>query len=71
MASIIRYRRVRSLGRHDDPAGGSFEELKGADIPLGIEPDWTYHEFSREGWSPGEVIVLGTDGIWETRNPQG
>ncbi|MBW1712991.1 MAG: SpoIIE family protein phosphatase [Deltaproteobacteria bacterium] len=54
-----------------DPADGSFDELKGADIPLGIESDWPYQEFSREGWKAGQIIVLGTDGIWETRNPGG
>jgi len=54
-----------------DPAEGVFEELAGSDIPLGIEGDWTFTEFSRDGWRPGQVIVLGTDGIWETRSPEG
>jgi sigma-B regulation protein RsbU (phosphoserine phosphatase) len=26
---------------------------------------------SRRAIEPGQVIVIGTDGIWEARNPQG
>jgi sigma-B regulation protein RsbU (phosphoserine phosphatase) len=52
-------------------ARDEFSELSGKDIPLGIEADWTFHEGSRRGFETGEVIVLGTDGIWETRNEAG
>ena len=51
------------------PGNRSFEELAGQDIPLGLQADWEYHEFEKTGWDGGEVIVLGTDGIWEARNP--
>jgi serine phosphatase RsbU (regulator of sigma subunit) len=54
-----------------DPATDSFEELGGQDIPLGIRSDWTYREHSREGWRHGQVILIGTDGIWETRDASG
>lgn len=54
-----------------DPASDSFEEISGPDIPLGIEPDWIYEEGSRGGFRPGQVIAIGTDGIWETRNAAG
>ena len=54
-----------------DPEKDLFEEMSGSDIPLGINPDWKFKEFSRNDWSPGQFIVLGTDGIWESRNPQG
>ena len=54
-----------------DPDQDLFEEMSGSDIPLGINPDWKFKEFSRSDWSPGQFIVLGTDGIWESRNPQG
>jgi sigma-B regulation protein RsbU (phosphoserine phosphatase) len=52
-------------------ARDEFSELPGKDIPLGIEADWTYHERSRQGFETGEVIVIGTDGVWETRNEAG
>lgn len=67
-------RKLRWLSAGHDPAllyhpgSGAFEELAGEDIPLGLEADWQYHEFERTGWIGGEVIVLGTDGIWEARN---
>ena len=54
-----------------DPVEGTFDELAGTDIPLGIQGDWAFSEFSRADWRPGQVIVLGTDGIWETRSPGG
>jgi sigma-B regulation protein RsbU (phosphoserine phosphatase) len=67
-------RQLRWLSAGHDPAlvyhpqRDSFEELEGADIPLGLEESWAYHEFDRSGWDAGEVIVIGTDGIWEARN---
>ena len=54
-----------------DPATDGFEELGGRDIPLGVRPDWEYREYAREGWRHGQVILIGTDGIWETRNDAG
>lgn len=54
-----------------DPLEGRFGELAGTDIPLGIETEWPFKEFSRGDWAEGQIIVLGTDGIWETRNPAG
>jgi len=54
-----------------DPALGSFSELGGPDVPLGIDPDWTFSEQAREGFAAGEILLIGTDGIWETRNADG
>ena len=54
-----------------DPATDTFGELAGCDIPLGIEPDWEFTEHPPAELRDGEVIVIGTDGIWETRNPHG
>ncbi len=53
------------------PATDSFSELGGADIPLGIEAEYAYSAFDRDGLEPGQVIVIGTDGIWDTRNANG
>ena len=54
-----------------NPGTDAFEELRGGDLPLGIVADEAYQEFAREGLVPGQVIVLGTDGIWESRNRAG
>jgi len=51
-----------------DPPTDSFEELGGEDIPPGVRQDWSYREYSRDGWRHGQVILIGTDGIWETRD---
>jgi sigma-B regulation protein RsbU (phosphoserine phosphatase) len=53
------------------PGTGEFDELRSGDVPLGIEPDIAYREFSRHCAQPGTVFVIGTDGIWEARNPEG
>ncbi len=53
-----------------DPGTDSFGELGGGGIPLGIEMNWAYKEFRRDRLDPGQIIVIGTDGIWETHNPQ-
>ncbi len=52
-----------------DPASDQFSELATEDIPLGVDPDWHYQSLNRSEWLDGEIIVLATDGIWETRNP--
>jgi sigma-B regulation protein RsbU (phosphoserine phosphatase) len=52
-----------------DPSSGSFNELNGEGSVLGIDADWTFKEYKHAGWSAGQVIVIGTDGIWETENP--
>ncbi len=54
-----------------NPATDVFVELSGADIPMGLDGDWEYQEFERGGWIDGQVIVIGTDGIWETRDTSG
>ena len=53
-----------------DPSSGSFNELNGRGTVLGIDPDWTFRDYKQSGWSDGQIIVIGTDGIWETENPK-
>ena len=53
-----------------DPSSGSFNELNGRGSVLGIDADWTFQEYKHSGWSEGQIIVIGTDGIWETENHQ-
>jgi sigma-B regulation protein RsbU (phosphoserine phosphatase) len=54
-----------------DPNSDIFEELRGpAGIPIGVVPDWDYEEDEKTGLEKGQVIVISTDGINETLNPQ-
>ncbi|MDQ7831253.1 MAG: SpoIIE family protein phosphatase [Desulfovibrionaceae bacterium] len=54
-----------------DPASDAFAELGGKGIPLGIDRDWVFTWDQRTALPPDCVVVLGTDGIWEARNPDG
>ena len=47
-----------------------FDELKGKGVPLGFDDSIEYRAFQRRIES-GQVIVIGTDGIWEMRNNAG
>jgi len=53
-----------------DPASNSFAELDGRGMALGIDPDAVFLQQDRD-LSAGRIILLGTDGIWETRSPEG
>ena len=52
-----------------DPSSGSINELNGRGTVLGFDAGWTFEEYKHSGWSEGQIIVIGTDGIWETENP--
>jgi sigma-B regulation protein RsbU (phosphoserine phosphatase) len=54
-----------------DPQSDLFEELAGPGLALGVDGEWNYATNRKEGLKEGQIIVLGTDGIWETQNPQG
>ena len=54
-----------------DPASRSFEILSGTGLVLGVEADYAYQEYSLQSWTSGSVIIVGTDGIQETRNNRG
>jgi phosphoserine phosphatase RsbU/P len=51
-----------------NPETGLFEELKGPGMALGIDEDMEFVENHHVGLSSGQIIAIGTDGIWETRN---
>lgn len=51
-----------------DPATGTFENLMGPGIPLGVTPEWTYTENRRPWLRNGQMLVLYTDGIHEARD---
>jgi sigma-B regulation protein RsbU (phosphoserine phosphatase) len=54
-----------------DSATGVFSELGGDGMVLGVEDKAACREYEKQGWAPGTVIVIGTDGVTETRNPAG
>lgn len=43
-----------------------FESLKGEGIPLGVEKNTTYAAQSVDHLESGDLLILGTDGLWET-----
>lgn len=54
-----------------DPQHDVFEELKGEGIALGVMDDVLYNEHRRENLANGQIIAIGTDGIWEAFNIHG
>jgi sigma-B regulation protein RsbU (phosphoserine phosphatase) len=54
-----------------DPITDTFEELRGTGMALGVNADGQYLEFEKADLAKGQIIILGTDGIWEARNPKG
>lgn len=61
---------------HDSPIvfdGESliFSEPEGGNVPLGIMPNVEYKEYECATGPRGSIVVLGTDGIWETLSPLG
>ena len=53
-----------------DPATDTFKLLSGKGLPLGVDQNAVYEE-NRHPLSPGNIIVIGTDGIWEAFDQHG
>lgn len=53
------------------PASDAFTELEGSGIPLGIMSDAAYEQYQTNALKSRDVLVIGTDGIWESRSPAG
>ncbi|MBW2469899.1 MAG: serine/threonine-protein phosphatase [Deltaproteobacteria bacterium] len=49
-----------------DPASDRFEELYGSGLALGWDENYQYEENQRTDLTGGQLIFMGTDGIWET-----
>ena len=54
-----------------DPADDRFEELYGSGLALGLDETYQYEENEWKGLAKGQIIYIGTDGIWEAVNPEG
>ncbi|WP_051261906.1 PAS domain S-box protein [Desulfovibrio inopinatus] len=54
-----------------DPATDAFSELIGRGLPLGVDETISYISCEHHGFGHGQILALGTDGIWEARNAVG
>lgn len=51
-----------------DGKSSEFRELKARGLPLGVMPETKYEEVCCDTLHSGEVMLIGTDGIWEAMN---
>ena len=49
------------------PSTDSFAELKGRGAAIGIDDQWVLQDYHTT-WEKNQITIIGTDGIWETRN---
>jgi serine phosphatase RsbU (regulator of sigma subunit) len=54
-----------------DPVNDAFENLYGEGLALGWDENYQYEENQRTGLTEGQILFMGTDGIWETFNSAG
>jgi len=54
-----------------DPASESFEEIDGGELPLGVMDSTEYVERRYGPVQAGQIVVVGTDGIWEMHDARG
>ncbi|MGD9083735.1 MAG: SpoIIE family protein phosphatase [Desulfobacterales bacterium] len=54
-----------------DPGQNTFEELAGTGIALGVKDDFRYETYRKTGLADGQIVAIGTDGIWEACSPGG
>jgi sigma-B regulation protein RsbU (phosphoserine phosphatase) len=54
-----------------DPTTNECVELQGKGVALGIDEDIEYQENIQTGLKKGQILLIGTDGLWETLNNSG
>ena len=54
-----------------NPVADSITELRGPGIVLGVDEHFQFVESRQDGLHDGQIILLGTDGIWEARSLKG
>ena len=54
-----------------DPVQDRFEELKGSGLALGLDEEFAFEENVKTELASGQIIAIGTDGIWEAFNRDG
>jgi phosphoserine phosphatase RsbU/P len=53
-----------------DPLRDEFELLDGSGLALAVDKSQRYIPNQKETIEKGQIVLLGTDGIWEARNPE-
>ena len=48
-----------------------FEDLGGPGLVLGVDPGWAYTVQKKDGLQTGDIVLLGTDGVWEALDCDG
>jgi sigma-B regulation protein RsbU (phosphoserine phosphatase) len=54
-----------------DPTADECIELQGKGVALGVDEDIHYNENIKTGLTKGQILLIGTDGLWETQNSSG
>jgi sigma-B regulation protein RsbU (phosphoserine phosphatase) len=54
-----------------DPATAAFSEVGEGELPLGVMDDTEYREQTSAPFGPGQVLFIGTDGVWELPDAKG
>ena len=49
----------------------TFEELHGDGTALGVDESLQFVQYEKSGLKKGQILLLSTDGLWETHNPSG
>ena len=54
-----------------DPATDQMAELTGEGTALGVDEDVRFVQYQRPGLKEGQILLLSTDGLWETQDATG
>lgn len=54
-----------------EPAKSRFRLLSGPGVALGVDTGVLYQSEMQHGWMPGDILMIGTDGVREARNMNG
>jgi sigma-B regulation protein RsbU (phosphoserine phosphatase) len=54
-----------------DSVEDTFHELKGPGMALGVDDELAYESNKKTGLRKGQILIVGTDGIWEGHNKAG
>ncbi|HVT82199.1 MAG TPA: SpoIIE family protein phosphatase [Phycisphaerae bacterium] len=52
-----------------DPELDQFHEPEGGDVPLGVLEHVHYIDYCFSSLRPGQLLFIGSDGVWETSSP--
>ncbi|MBI4805587.1 MAG: SpoIIE family protein phosphatase [Desulfovibrio sp.] len=52
-----------------DPDSDAFTELHGKGLPLAVDQESAYLPQRLKEWPAGKILILGTDGLWESFGP--